>query len=178
VRAGRGAALAGAAAAALALPGPLAAGRLVLDLGTGTLNGRQVLGRPLDAAVAALLTSGIGPPTARIDLGAGIVALRFGPERGFRALVLLRPTGAGEIATALATEAADVSDPKAGPLLAEKPKLAVARALRAYGSAFRHERCVPACPLHLLSADGRLRVAFGSAAGWRYVRVELARAAS
>lgn len=162
----------------LAVSGAPAAGRLVLDLGTGTLNGRQVLGRQIGSALADLTAAGLGPPTARIDMGAGIVALRFGPERGFRALVLFRPTAAGVIATSLGSEDAAVADPAAGALLGVKPKTAVARALRAHPSRFRHEVCAPACPLQLLSVDGRLRVAFGSTMGRRFVRVELAQARS
>lgn len=139
---------------------------LHFDLGSGTVSGHPVLGRP----VAAIRTS-LGPPdyvehyTHRIDLGYGVNAAP-------RVEVIFN-------GTAWALEFGDPTDTEAklGAVLTMPPRALEQRITATYGGAFRlvrSYRCdAKGCFGLFLSKDGARRVIFGISRGRRYVGLQL-----
>lgn len=118
--------------ASVAVPaaGVHAATAHVFDLGSGRVDGKQVLGRTVAGVTAALGAPNfrVGP-TARYRIG-------WGSQSRFSTEVIFRPSGGVQHAWSIVFERGPISDAKVGNLLQPSTKLQTA-ILAQYGSTFK-----------------------------------------
>jgi hypothetical protein len=158
------------AAVALALV-PAAAGAgfpVGLDISTGRVNGKAVLGRTL-AGVIRLF----GRPDSYLRTP-NVTYVRYGPPLTFSLLVLFRTQGKALVAHSLAFQDPATREVRLGRVLAQQPG-AIERALRRrYGRLFRLAQPYACsggeeCSGEFRALSGTRRITFGLAAGHPFV---------
>lgn len=161
-----------AAALVAAAPALASARQPRLDLATGTVDGKLVLGRTLEE-VARVFGR---PDTYLREPGGRRAFLRWGPADRFALLVLFTPRGGHLAATAVAFQSPAVTETRLGRLLALNPP-ALQRALRTgYAGVLKLResyRCAGGsdCSGRFDSLDGKRHVTFGLAAGHTFLNL-------
>lgn len=160
------------ALAALALAAPAAGGGFPVgvDLATGKVNGKVVLGRTPAQVVAFF-----GRPDSFVRT-AGLTYMRYGPPLTFSLTVLFGQRGGRLVATAAAFQNPALVEVRLGRLLALRPPAIQQAVRRAYGRAYKLAepyKCVGGqeCSGRFDALDGKRHVSFGLAAGHSFLNV-------
>jgi hypothetical protein len=164
--------LVAAALAALALA-PAAGARsfpVGLDVSTGRVNGKVVLGKTLQDVVRLF-----GRPDSYLRT-TNVTYVRYGPPLTFSLLVLFRQQGPALVASSIAFQDPALIEVRLGHLLAQQPS-GIQRALRrGYGRAYRLAQPYACsggeeCSGEFRALAGTRRITFGLAAGHPFVNI-------